>query len=173
MYQPNVDALIISGSRAKVRARRCLRVSEMRVTLPNLATRSLLDRLLERPSVVDYGVDMTGMADSTVAFAAAVNTTGPFTRALRNDRVTGYDQGHPQRLFRFTGAGDCTFIKYDAPAGTPAKPLIDIHLQQRAPISLVFLRPPGLKYSTSKQYDGLAGGVSSYDQADHARASTT
>lgn len=86
--------------------------------------RGLQDRFAERPSVIDYGVDMSGVNDSTAAFTAALNSERPVTAPCGTVRllstVTVTARTH------FTGAGPCTFLKYDATGGTPARPLMDI-----------------------------------------------
>lgn len=86
--------------------------------------RTLLDRFGERPSVIDFGVDMSGVNDSTAAFTAALNSGRPITAPCGTIRllttVTVTARTH------FAGAGPCTFLKYDAAGGTPARPLMDI-----------------------------------------------
>ncbi|AWN51418.1 hypothetical protein [Methylobacterium sp. 17Sr1-1] len=86
--------------------------------------RSLAARFAERPSVIDYGVDMTGVADSTAALTAALNSGKPISAPCGTIRVlsTVAVTTRPS----FLGAGPCTSIKYDAPSGSAVKPVIDI-----------------------------------------------
>ncbi|MEE7493035.1 hypothetical protein [Methylobacterium oryzae] len=94
------------------------------VSFPSLATRTLLDRLSERPSVVDYGVDMTGAANSTAALTAALNSGKRVTAPCGTIRLVSTVAVTAQADFQ--GSGACTRIKYDAPAGVAVTPLLDI-----------------------------------------------
>ncbi|WP_331301860.1 hypothetical protein [Methylobacterium oryzae] len=124
MYRPNVDALTVNGSGLTCAPGAPCDIGSMKVAFPSLAIRSLLDRLSERPSVVDYGVDMTGATDSSAALAAALNSgkkvTAPcgIIRLLSTVAVTAQAD--------FTGSGACTLFKYDVPAGAAVTPLLDI-----------------------------------------------
>jgi hypothetical protein len=90
----------------------------------NGISRTLLDTISERPSVVFYGVDMTGVADSTAAFTAALNSGKHVTAPCGTIRLVGrVDITTPAD---FSGAGPCTLIKNDAPAGSAADRVINV-----------------------------------------------
>lgn len=136
---------------------------------PGLALRTNEDQWGERPSVVDYGVDMTGAADSTAAFTAALNASKPIAAPCGTIRVTDTIKVTTAGA-KFAGSGDCTLIKYDAPAGTPAKPLIDIlPAVVGADLSRFSFDHQGARYAVSQQYDVLTGGVAVIVQADNTR----
>lgn len=124
MYRPNVDGLTINGSGLTCAPGAACDVGSLKVALPSLATRTLLDRLLERPSVVDYGVDITGVNDSTVAFAAALNSGKRVSAPCGTIRLVSTVSVTMQALF--DGPGNCLKLKYDAPAGSATAPLMDI-----------------------------------------------
>lgn len=86
--------------------------------------RTLLDRFGERPSVLDYGADPTGVADSTAALTAALNSGKPVTAPCGTFRLVSTVKVTVRA--QFTGSGDCTLFKYDAAAGVPVTPALDI-----------------------------------------------
>lgn len=96
----------------------------LKVAFPSLATRTLLDRLLERPSVIDYGVDMTGATDSSAALAAALNSGKRVSSPCGTIRLVSTVNITAPALF--DGPGNCLTLKYDAPAGAAVTPVIDI-----------------------------------------------
>lgn len=120
----NVTGLLTVGSVAITGPGSTGDVSGMNVAFPSLATRTLLDRLLERPSVVDYGVDMTGAADSTAALTAALNSGKRISAPCGTIRLLSTVSVTAQALF--DGPGNCLKLKYDAAAGTAILPLMDI-----------------------------------------------
>lgn len=88
------------------------------------AVRTLMDRFAERPSVIDYGVDMTGVADSTAAFTSALNSGRPITAPCGTIRLLSTVTVAVRSDFRAAGA--CTILKYDAAGGTSSRPVLDI-----------------------------------------------
>jgi hypothetical protein len=124
MYRPNVDSLTINGPGLTCAPGAACDVGSLKVALPSLATRTLLDRLLERPSIIDYGVDITGVNDSTAALTAALNSGKRVSAPCGTVRLLSTVSITMQALF--DGPGNCLKLKYDAPAGTAILPLMDI-----------------------------------------------
>ncbi|MFE1603345.1 hypothetical protein [Methylobacterium sp. ID0610] len=123
----------------------------------------------DAPPVASLGIDMTGTADSTAALANAINSGKRIVAPCGTIRVTDTIR-ITKASARFEGAGDCTVLKYDAPAGTPAKPLIDILPSAvGADLSKFSFDHQGQLYTVSTTYDGLAGGVAVMIQADSSR----
>ena len=91
---------------------------------PGLSLRTNEDRWGERPSVVDYGVDMTGTADSTVTFSAALNSGKRISAPCGRIRLLSTVSITAMALF--DGPGNCLKLVYDAPASSAAAPMIDI-----------------------------------------------
>lgn len=126
---------------------------------------TLLNRLSERPSVLDYGVDMTGAADSTAALVSALNSGKAVTAPCGTIRLVSTVAISVKA--HFTGAGPCTRLIYDAPVGSPAAPMLDVRATAEGTILDSFEFDHQAHFKRFAMTKGAIGGSALLIQADN------
>jgi hypothetical protein len=89
-----------------------------------LMSLSLSALFSDSPPIASLGIDMTGVADSTANFVAALNSGKRIFAPCGTIRLVS--TAAITARANFIGSGTCTVLKYDAPAGSAAAPVLDI-----------------------------------------------